>query len=398
MDESQAQRVIESLRKGIPPDGFVRRFTVGRESEIQQLTGLLENPDTTAVLLQANYGSGKTHLLRYIREHALAQGYAVSSVTLDAKSAVRFNRMDQILGAVCRGVEIQSTQSAKGIRSFFSILVGRANCSEGEEFWDILSHGGKWDYSDVLNSPALFLALRAWFCGQPNIQDTVEDWLLQPWNYRTQRKRLYLSLVENLRAHFRDPRPEWKFHADEIFVFHTQAYAQSWGALRDLNRLACAAGLKGLIILFDEFEDVLTNLTNSQHQDEAFWNLFRFFQGKEFTGMTFYAVTPEFAEKATLRLRRRGNWNYGAFAGTCRVEDLPTFQMSPLTTSELEALAMKILNTHSIAYGWEADLKMKAADLRSIVRTAAAHEIQDRARYAIVSVVRALDDLLEDTQ
>jgi len=43
MDAGEAQRIIESLRQGIPPTGHVRRFTVGRESEIQQLKNRLSD-------------------------------------------------------------------------------------------------------------------------------------------------------------------------------------------------------------------------------------------------------------------------------------------------------------------------------------------------------------------
>src|SRR3712207_1493887 len=113
MNASEAQRVIESLRKGIPPDGYVRHFTVGRQSEIEDLSDRLRRGQPGALLLKANYGSGKTHLLHFIRETALAEGYAVSLVTLDAKSAVRFNRMDQVLGAICRGIE-SPHQAGKG--------------------------------------------------------------------------------------------------------------------------------------------------------------------------------------------------------------------------------------------------------------------------------------------
>jgi chromosomal replication initiation ATPase DnaA len=68
MESRQAQRVIESLRQGIPPEGHIRRFTVGRKSEIARLTTRLDKSESGALLLKANYGSGKTHLLRFIRE------------------------------------------------------------------------------------------------------------------------------------------------------------------------------------------------------------------------------------------------------------------------------------------------------------------------------------------
>ena len=37
MDRPEAFRIIESLRLGIPPDGAVRHFTVGRKEEIEDL-------------------------------------------------------------------------------------------------------------------------------------------------------------------------------------------------------------------------------------------------------------------------------------------------------------------------------------------------------------------------
>jgi hypothetical protein len=55
-----------------------------------------------------------------------------------------------------------------------------------------------------------------------------------------------------------------------LFDFKAQGYAQSWAAIRDIHTLACASGMRGIIILFDEFEDVLSNITNIAHQEMAF--------------------------------------------------------------------------------------------------------------------------------
>src|SRR4051794_20860991 len=106
MNQGEAIKAVESLRKGIPPDGHVRHFTVGRESEIDHLAVRLRKQQTGALLLKANYGSGKSHLLRFLRETGLTEGYMVSTVTLDSKSAVRFNKMNQIVGAIWRGLEV----------------------------------------------------------------------------------------------------------------------------------------------------------------------------------------------------------------------------------------------------------------------------------------------------
>lgn len=397
MDLAQAQRVIESLRKGIPPDGFVRHFTVGRASEVVQLTERLDDVVPGALLLKANYGSGKTHLLRFIRECALEKGFAVSAVTLDARGAVRFNRMDQVFGAICRNIEVPGVLGQKGIRPVLNFVVDRlerAKAGKSESFWQELTNNWKWDFSEALDSPAVFVAVRAWATGTSTVHDRVEDWFLQPWLYRSLRRLLYSDLIGSLRRFFHDPRPEWQFYKYGVFDFHTQGYAQSWWALRDLQRLLCESGLNGLVVLFDEYEDVITNLRNVAHQEAAFWNLFQFYAGRQFPGLSFYAVTPEFVEKCVTLLIDKGRWDYDY----SRFKAIPTFQMTPLDVEELEELAMRILEAHGVAYDWEPDLVMRATELDKIVRKASSVQIQDRARHTIISVVKALDRLLEENE
>ncbi len=399
MNPPEAQRAIESLRKGIPPSGFVRYFTVGRESEIKSLTARLDGNGCGALLIKANYGSGKTHLLRFVREDALDRGYAVCSVTLDAKSAVRFNRMDQILGAIWRGLELPGESSDRGTRALFSLIQCQIEESKAEKnrkgYWSRLTNEWRWDFSEVLESPAMFIALRAWSCGKPEVQDLVADWITQPWVYYARRRFLYQELVEKLRKHFRDPRPEWQFYNTNagIFNFQMQDYDQSWKALRDLQALSQAAGLRGVVILFDEFEDVLNNLKRVDYQEAAFWNLFRFYSGKQFPGMTFFAVTPEFAAKCKRLLMDKGRWDFDY----SRFQALPTFEMSPLEKRHLEDLAMKIMETHGIAYGWEPDTVMKASDLKRIISASMSVRVEDRVRQTIKEIVKALDHLLEST-
>lgn len=397
MEVIRAIKAIESLRKGIPPEGLIEHLTVGRSSELAQLHATLDSGDSTAFLIKANYGAGKSHLLRYIREYALSRGYAVSSVTVDTNSAARFNRMDQILGSVCRGIEIPGNPPTQGIRGLFDLVARTYSGQRTATPWTHISNNGRWDYSEILEAPATFVALRAWLCGTDNTKDLIEGLLTEPWNYRTQRKLLYFSLVENLRSHFRDLRPEWKFYADEVFMFHTQGYAQSWAMLRDINSLVRAAGTRGLIILFDEFEDVLTNMRNSQHQDQAFWNLFHFFEGKRFTSRTFFAVTPEFASKAEAVLHRRASWTQGAFAGSTSLADLPSVEMSPLTENNLHELARRIMSIHSVAYSWNA---ASVADgmLSATVEKTSRFQLQDRTRFTITSVLKTLDEMLQGTE
>src|SRR6266568_2352757 len=144
-----AEQIVERLRYGIPPSGHVRAFTVGREDQLAQLEGSLSrgNGNTGALLLGANYGAGKSHLLRVTREIALELGYAVSLVEVNAQEGVRFNRMDTILGAVCRQIEVGAHPDGRGIGQLFDRFSAAASAREPlavQQSRKLISANGKW--------------------------------------------------------------------------------------------------------------------------------------------------------------------------------------------------------------------------------------------------------------
>jgi hypothetical protein len=395
MKSSEAQRVVEQLRMGIPPAGYTKHFTVGRSNEIQALETSLHGDGSPVLLLQANYGSGKSHLLRYIRDHALSENFAVSFVTLDAKSGVRFNRMDQIMGAILRNIEIPPHLGPAGLAGTLDFIRracedARAKPGNVNGFWKDLTNGWKWDFSEKLESAPMFVAVRAWCTGEKSAQELVIDWLQEPENYRSQRGQLYTKLVEGMRTHFRDPRPDWQFYADNVFSFHTDGYRAVWDGLRDMNELLVESGLRGLIVLFDEFEDVLTGLTNVQWKEAAFWNLFLFMGGQRFPGRTFYAVTPDFVRKCKSQLLERGRVDFDYE----RFDELPSFEMSPLTKTELTELAGRILEAHASAYGYRPE-DVDSAEIRDLIAHLSRSPVQDRARHTIREVVKLLDTILD---
>ena len=110
--------------------------------------------------------------------------------------------------------------------------------------------------------------------------------------------------------------------------------------------------------------------------------------------MTFFAVTPAFADECIELLLTKDRWDYDFE----RFKALPTFCMSPLRLAELKALSKRIIEAHGIAYGWAPDGVMRASELEPIIENAAALRIQDRVRNAIRKIVEYLDDLLEGEQ
>lgn len=393
MDELQAQSSVEALRHGIPPDGAVKNFTVGRKSEIEQLHQMLEEPEHRTLLVQADYGAGKTHLLRYIREIALDAGYVVSLITLDAKSGVAFNKLDQVLGEVNRRIELPSQPGQKGIRLLLEECRNKYNSSpDGHaNFWSRVSNQHKWDYdhSGRLKSPAMYVALRAWFFGDTPTKDIIEDWLLQPANYKSQKNRLYSLGIGQLRSHFRDPRNEHQITSSGVFDFFNKAdYQRAWDALLDLNTLAQASGFRGVVLLVDEFEDVISNITRKVDQHNAFWHLFEFFSGAKFDGLSFFAVTPDFVQKCKSLLIQQNvfDFDYSQF------DKLPTFRLSPLQDEDLYRLANLILHYHEIAYSWEYNRAQYQQITDEIMQK---NNRYDKVRLSIRELIKHLDEVLD---
>jgi hypothetical protein len=396
VERPEAFRIIESLRLGIPPDGAVRYLTVGRKEEIEDLRRRVQTGGAGLLYIKANYGSGKTHLLRLIREYGLEHGYAVSVVGLDATASVRFNRMDQIVGAVMRGLRVPGSVYT-GVRGLFDLLCSEIQNSrargDADGLWYRLTNRWKWNESDVCESITMFVALRAWATGLPATQQLVEDWLFQPWSYYTQRRRIYQELIGDLGRYFHDGHQE-RYYYPDAFKLSVQAYDQSWKFLRDLRMLTAAAGLKGVIILFDEFENMLSGLKRSDYKSDAFWNLLQFGRQKQFPGLSVFAITPEFFQTLG-RFIQEMSWSKLDYS---EVGQFPTFEMQPLEVPQLQELAGRIRDTHALAFGWNPQQWIRDAALRGIVQKSAAVPVQDRSRQTIKHVVSALDAAFEEVQ
>jgi len=312
---------------------------------------------------------------------------------MDSGGGVRANRMDQVFGAVCRALEVPG--ATNGIGGLYDLAIARGASGSERRTWAKITDGGQWAMSDYLNSAAIFLTLRAWANkrGDESTRALVADFLSHPEDYKGDRKRLYHNLVRSLQGVVYDPRPENQFYKDGFFTFTERGYQQSWEALEDLDKLAKVSGLRGLILLFDEFEDVVQNLNNSSYQQSAFVNLFRFFDGHRFPGMAYFAVTPEFAAKCKNELMSRQVYGFPVE----RFDKLNYFAMSRIQPKDLGELAQRIRSLHSIAYKWDAEPAFGDLEVVTLVGGLTKKSSQDQTRQAIIGIVEHLDNLLEDS-
>jgi hypothetical protein len=229
----------------------------------------------------------------------------------------------------------------------------------------------------------MFVALRAWATGVSAVQHLVEDWLFHPSSYYGQRKRIYGELIGSLGRYFRDGHPE-RYYYPDAFKLNVQSYDQSWKFLRDLRMLCAAAGLKGVIILFDEFENMLAGLKRHDYKADAFWNVLQFGRQKQFPGLSAFAITPAF-----FQMLDQFNSDLKQF---------PMFEMQPLEVGLLQDLARRIRDTHAIAFEWNAKGVVTDDILREAVKKTAAVPVQDRSRQTIKQLVGILDAAFEEVQ
>lgn len=398
MDTEQARLALESLRKGIPPEGMIRHFTVGETAELLKLIktkNILEalqerskdDREDGAIFIKPSDGSGKTHYLKLIEEEALAQGFAVSLVFLDNKSGVRFDRMDQIMGAVLRNLRIPTEPCIKGVRPFFRLI------SDKTKHWE----KGAWD-SDAKADPDPFhCALRAWLTGRPGTQNLVEDWLYSPWLYRNQKRKLYKELILKLQAHFIDKRPKEKFLSGDVLSFHAQEYELSWNALMQVNLYALISGSKGLVMLFDNLRDLLS-LRGLRAYGNALHNVHKL-AWSGFWGLSCFSLDHNLHWRQMVWGKNDDKLlysiNYDFHWLTTKATSI---KIEPLDESSLIKLFRKIVITHGIAYDWSPINFIDEDVMENILHQAIRMPTSNKPRSAIIQCVNYLDRELQETQ
>ena len=88
-----ARRAIEALRSGVPNGASVRALGTTQSSIVDRFEGLLrdtakEAADRSApgMIIKGGFGSGKSHLLEYLGEVALAQNFVVSKIVISKET------------------------------------------------------------------------------------------------------------------------------------------------------------------------------------------------------------------------------------------------------------------------------------------------------------------------
>ncbi|NOZ01861.1 MAG: hypothetical protein GXP54_08240, partial [Deltaproteobacteria bacterium] len=217
---------LESFRLGIVPAASVAEWTIGRETEVELITGFLKDDAEGAIVIEGAYGAGKTHLLARLAGEAEGLGFAVASAGFDPSEATAafpkkaYRRLARGFRATLDGTKVD-------FRGFLKAVAARS------------------DWRDVLG----------------------DHWALGPFL-----ERLAAGRVNEMDWTWIEARGQGRAALPTLHDFTTCANLYC-SLLSGLGRAAEMLGLNGLAVLLDEAE-VASNVYYS-YQFHRGLNFFR---------------------------------------------------------------------------------------------------------------------------
>ncbi len=256
-----ARRIIETVGStGTPPEWGFQHFTAGIEPYLEVLDGdylrdFLPMGGASFKLLAGTYGGGKTHFLYSLRAAAWARGFPVAYVAL-SHDASPFHALDRVYAAVVRSVALPpdrpDTMPDAGLRPLLAAwhMALSAQLAEGDEPATPASEAevARRVVAGIDNlqmQKALTQAVQALAAGDDATLEDLLGWLGAE-GYSAPRHRPYGLL-------------------------HGVDRSVALSMLRSLAQWLRAMGYPGLVILFDEAEQVPS--LSSKQRDGLLSNL-----------------------------------------------------------------------------------------------------------------------------
>lgn len=298
MNESQpsqidALNIVESLRKGLPPDYGVQYYSVGYDKLIEGVKrhhlSSIENFGKIR-FINGSWGSGKTHFFGLLREAAAAQNCLVANVQL-TKEESPLNKFERVFYTMIRRIVTplhQHEHNPFAEINLFERVLQEALAYLATHKHEVLSEVAYADFDSA--QKALFADTAIDIDFKTIIRLYWETYLAtndeEPVALQEKRARLLQWFSgEGKLADFRR-----NFGVSKL-VDKTNAKLM----LRSLAAFVRLAGYKGLMILFDEAEQSYSVMRKSALKD-AHNNLLTLINSiSEIPGLLLvYATTPDF--------------------------------------------------------------------------------------------------------
>ena len=216
------REVIEALRLGGVPQDRIIDFTCGRENELNRINKWLDE-NRGSIVIEGEYGAGKSHLINIVAEKALLNNWAVARVEIDPQENA-FNRPRNIYNCITESFSYYNNEERKNFDDFLK------NISDDRGNPDI----------NCLNENKIFEGFLD-LCDCQEYNDSITDWM----------KGKVTSPVNQ------------NYHLPKMLG--TQVSANIYSYIISTLGWICKNiyNLKGLLILFDEAESIDSNCYSS---------------------------------------------------------------------------------------------------------------------------------------
>jgi len=232
-----ARRAIEALRAGVPNGDAVRFLGANQEDIIDRFSaGLLvasgerEKSDSRGFILEGEFGSGKSHVLRALKEEAKRQNFACSLVVVSKETPL--SDLDAVYKAAIRELTLPDRQG--GDLNEVVLRLDQRSEQYGRFYQWIVSGDS---HLDPLFAATLLLYQR--LAGDSELRDAIQNfWAGSRVNISQLKKELkYLG------------------EAGHGLTLRSRKNADlAWERFSFAARLIRAAGYKGWVLLLDEIE------------------------------------------------------------------------------------------------------------------------------------------------
>jgi hypothetical protein len=400
IEKAIANQIIESLRRGLPPQRGTRHYAVGHE---QLLSGIrkrhLEGLSDKGIFrfVSGSWGAGKTHFFRLIREEAFESNCLVSVVELNVNEAP-LNKFERVFFQIVRNIVTPNYFAGEAQSSVapFGIVLREALV--------YLSTGKHGQPAEVTHDDFTTATEKLMACESIDIDfRKIVKFYWETYLAETPDPALMDQKRDELLQWFSGEGSigQWrKSHGVNKIVGKDNAKLM----LQSLAAFIQLVGYKGLVILFDEAEMSYSIMRKSALRD-AQNNLLHLLNNvSELSGLfLIYATTPDFYTDP-----KHGIVIYGALAGRIgspsdrpprALENVWNLNALDFELTQYQEAAIKIRSIYLAAYpGVENDILSEVKLRVCVAQLYEAHPRLSQVKFWRVltaTAVRLLDDSLD---
>jgi hypothetical protein len=395
-------QVIESLRKGLPPQRGVDLYSVGNEKLIDGIKRFhFSGMGDRGIIrfLNGSWGAGKTHFFRLLREVAFQNNCLVSNVELNANDA-SLNKFERVFYSIIRNIVTPNFYSDEAVAA-----------AEAAPF------------GNVLRESLAYLAT-----GDRNIGNEIlfdqytraSEALMADHTIDIDFKKMIQKYWETFLPESADPVIQEQTRAEILQWFSGEgaigAYRKRFGVnkivskdnaklmLQSLAGFVRLSGYNGLLILFDEAEQAYSIMRKSALRD-AHNNLLSLINNIESLSGLFliYATTPDFFSDP-----KHGIVIYGALQGRIgkpeqrqprALDTIWNFDEVQTDLPEYQTAAKKICGVYAAAYPEAATAMPSEKEVEEFVRDLESNHPSLAAvrfwRVLVTALIAHFDDRLD---